>query len=515
MLLYNIEDFEDFQFLFGLDYHGNGVKSRRNRILLQHLKTPALIRYCREHKDWSLLHVRSMAELKQVTLECIRQTGNADTDLPNKVILIGKTYWSAQYRTDSNEGLCEDFDKRSVRYVNIKSNRTYKMKAGKFLTAIIKESEIGKVLCEQVINWLSEEFSQDWQTYTLRKTPEVELHVDDNFELIYDYEACRDFNGCSCMVGKDRHRFYEDSVDAKAAYLLDKDGYVLARAIIFMDVRDQYGKKWRLCERQYSKESNEVLKRVLVDALIKEGHIDGFKQIGAGCSESRAFVAIDGSSLSDRQFSIRCSLRTDQVLSYQDSFKYYDYDSDVAYNYYDAPHDYCLDTTDYNLDGDFDDDDDDNEPTGEYDDYHDYYCDEVTSCHYHGNQIYVDTQNLEDFIWVEEAGYVHRDDIVVCTHCGRTLVKDDATYNSEVQRHFCNDTCENDYIKANFHYSEYDDDYYRNAEDLTTINMWEDTTQSYREVSISRRSMDWLISNREAFGSGDIWFIFDGSLKTA
>ena len=134
MLLYNIYDYEDFQYLFGLETHGNGVKSRKNKILLQHLKNPALIKYCREHNDFSLLHIRNMADLKRLVLDTIQESGKQDSALQNKVILIGKTYWSNQYRTDYMEGLCEDFDKKAVRYVNTKTERVYKMKAGKFFT---------------------------------------------------------------------------------------------------------------------------------------------------------------------------------------------------------------------------------------------------------------------------------------------------------------------------------------------------------------------------------------------
>lgn len=508
MLLFNIRDYEDFQYLFGMESHGNGVKSRKNKILLQHLKNPALIKYCREHDDWSLLRIRNMADLKQMVLCHIRETGKADTNLPHKVILIGQTYWSGQYRTDQMEGLCEDFDKKAVRYVNTKTERVYKMRAGKFFTAIIKETELGQILSPQVVNWLAEEFTQDWETFTYGQTPEVELHVDDNFKLIYDPQACRDFNGCSCMVGRDRHSFYEESVDAKAAYLLDQDGYVLARAIIFTDVIDQYGKKWRLLERQYSKESNEVLKRLLVDLCIKGGHIDGYKQIGAGCSEARAFVANDGTSLSDKKFSIKCELDRYDTLSYQDSFKYFDYDNDIAYNYPECPYDYCLDTTDINLDGDADDDDD-----MAYDEYHDYDCPEVRVCYYHGQEINVDVENLEDFIWLESEGeYYHHEDVSQCDCCGKWVIKEDATYNSEVEAYFCNDTCERKYIKENFHYSEYDDDYFRNEEDLTTVQTWDEEAQNYKSITISLLSREWLIKNGRAFGGGNLWFITEEAL---
>lgn len=500
MLNFKIRDYEDFKYLFGLEIHGNGVKSRKNKILLQHLKNPALIHWCREHNDWSLLHIRSMAELKHLVLSYIRETGKADINLPNKVRLIGNTYWSRQYRTDNMEGICEDFDKKAVRYVNTKTEHVYKMKAGKFFTAIIKETELGQILSEQVVNWLSEEFTQDWQTYTYGQTPNVELHVDNNFELIYDEHACRDFNGCSCMVGRNRHSFYEDAVDAKAAYLMDCDGYVLARAIIFTNVKDENGNKWRLLERQYSKESNEVLKRLLVDLCIKKGHIDGYKQIGAGCSESRAFVANDGTSLADMKFSIHCELEMYDTLSYQDSFKFYDYDRNTAYNYHDVPFDYCLDTTDVNLDGDDDDEQ-------EYDEYHNYNCDEVRVCYYHGEEISVDVDNLEDFIYVESEGeYHHKDDVTQCDACGEWLVKEDATYNSDAEAYFCNSECEAEYIKANFYYSEYDDDYFHNEEDITTIQKWDEEVQTYKQISISCLSRDYLIREGKAFGAGDTWF---------
>jgi hypothetical protein len=229
------------------------------------------------------------------------------------------------------------------------------------------------------------------------------------------------------MVGRERHSFYENSVEAKAAYILDKDGYVLARAILFTDVRDEDGNKWRLLERQYSRESNEVLKRLLVDICIKGGYIDGYKQIGAGCSESRAFVAIDGTPLADKKFSIRCHLETSDVLSYADSFKFFAYDRQIAYNYHEAPHDYCLDTTDYNLDVDYDDEDEDEL---EYDEYHDGDVEHTTRVYYHGNEIYCDSDDLDDFVWIDSLSeYHHQEDVTQCDACGEWLVRENATYN--------------------------------------------------------------------------------------
>lgn len=43
----------------------NGTVVRKNRILLGHLKNPALLRYCREHDDYALLHIYDMADLQK------------------------------------------------------------------------------------------------------------------------------------------------------------------------------------------------------------------------------------------------------------------------------------------------------------------------------------------------------------------------------------------------------------------------------------------------------------------
>lgn len=313
------------------------------------------------------------------------------------------------------------------------------------------------------------------------------------------------------MVGRDRHSFYEDAVEAKAAYITDNEGYVLARAILFTDVYDENDKKWRLLERQYSKESSDVLKRLLVDLCIKGGHIDGYKQIGAGCSESRAFVANDGTSLADKKFSIECELEIYQTLSYQDSFKYYDYDRNIAYNHTDAHYGFCLDTTDVNLDGDCDEDED--EDDGEWDEYHEYRCESTTLCYMNGQEIYVDEDNLEDFVYIaSNETYVHRTNCSQCDACGAWVVKENATYNSDAEAYFCDSECEAKYLKENFYFSEYDDEYFHNEEDITTIQTWDEEIQGYKEITISCMSRDWLIQEGKAFGGNDLWFISSEAL---
>ena len=82
MILFPFKDYEEFKELFGITQHGNGVKSRKNRILLSYLKQPGLLRKVHETGDYSLVNNHSMAELRQVMLDHIQQSGKDDSALP-------------------------------------------------------------------------------------------------------------------------------------------------------------------------------------------------------------------------------------------------------------------------------------------------------------------------------------------------------------------------------------------------------------------------------------------------
>ena len=111
-----------------------------------------------------------------------------------------------------------------------------------------------------------------------------------------------------------------NSVKAKAARLVEDDGMILARCIIFTEVFDEEDKVWRLAERQYAKDQSDILKRALVDALIKAGEIDGYKQVGADCGNSRGFVDVEGNSLSHKKFYIECNLDWGEYVLFSISY---------------------------------------------------------------------------------------------------------------------------------------------------------------------------------------------------
>ncbi len=504
----SFNDFEGFKRIFGITTHGNGEKSRNNKILLNHLKTPALLKWCREHNDYELLSITNMADLKKIVTGAIMESGRQDNTLTEKVTLIGQTFYSSKYRTDEMNGVCEDFDKNAIRYVNVARNRVYKMKAGKYYSCVIKESELGKIISSSVITWLTEEFSQDWETFTYGSSPEVELVVNNDFKTIYSEKYCKGFNGCSCMVSRGRHTFYEDAVKAKAASIIDPDGYVLARAVIFTDVTDQNGKKWRLLERQYSKESSDVLKRILIDLLIKAGEIDGYKIVGASCHENTAFVSNDGTSLSEYRFSIEMNLATNDVLSYQDSFVYYDISNNIAYNYEPSYYDYTLNTTEYSLDENDDEEDDDDRP---YDEWHERYCDETTLCYAHGAEYYVDSNDMDDFCYISSLQeYHHEDDVKHCENCGDYVLNDKAFYSNITEEYYCCNEClkdaEAEFKKKNWSFCEYDNEWFEDSEKVCIINIWNPKEKRYHEQTIYENTLDRMLENNEAFEFDDNYF---------
>ena len=502
MLYYKFQNYEEFKEIFGLNYHSNGTKSRKNKILLSFIKNKALLHNAVKTGNYKLLHISDMQTLKQtLTGKLI----DAAIDLPYCVTLIDKTYGSSKYSTDASNGVCEDGDYNSVRYINHDNDdRIFKMRCGKFFRTLILDTEIGKSLPEPVINWLCEEFALEWKSYSVGKIPKNTLYVNKDFERIYSSEYLEGNFG-SCMVDKGNHYFYSNSVKAKAAYLENNDGKVIARCVIYTEVLDQDDKEWRLAERQYSTNGNEIYKRALIDALIEKGEIDGYKQITAGCGEPRNFVDVEGNSLSNKKFRIDCNLGYDDYLSYQDSFKWYNMETRTATNYGDG--DYDLATTEGALvDDEYD----------AYDDFHGYACYETTLCYRNGHEYYVDVDNLGDFRWVEsEDAYYYYDEVEKCTHCNNYYVATQGVYSEITEIYYCCGECldgaDYNYKKAHWHYSEYDADYYEEEDNITHFNEWNQEQNRYVRKTIHIDSLrnnlienDWRRYGDEYFNEVDI-----------
>ena len=479
---------QEFQELFGIQEHNNGVKNRRNKILLALLKSKTVWAYCRERDDWSLLAIKSMPEMKTTLTKMIADAG-VYQGLDYTVVLNGSTFHSSTYETDAYNGVPEDGSIAFVRYINHDNNDgIFKMRAGRFYSKLIDETNIGQALPQQVKTWLCEEFSQDWQVYIAGTLPNFTLIVDHDFAEIYSGEACAPGMN-SCMIDRGFHSFYRDSVKAKAARLVDEDGIILARCIIFTEVFDEEEKLW---------------KRALVDSLIKAGEIDGYKQVGADCGSSRAFVDVDGNSLSHKKFRIECSLDFGDKLSYQDSFKYYSLDNCVAYNFTDVDYSYNLDTTSGEIETD-----DEEMYYAEYQDRDAY---EITDVFYHGSEITCDSDCMEDFDYFQDNYYHSEDDLTNCPECGSRMLepeyyRNELFYSELTEEYYCCQGCkekaELQYKKDNWFYSALDSKYYENAEELTTYNAWNSELSIYEPQNVCIDMVDVFVNCEILFRIGN------------
>ena len=456
MLYYNFQGVEGFKKKY---YANNGKK----KIILAYAKSQMAWELAKNNNNYQYLDISDMNVLKREVLNSITIDPHGDI-----IELCGYTMYSDKYQIDDRRGVCEDGDVRSIRYYNIGKRQTFKMKAGKFFRMVVLESKYGKIMPAPVLTWLCEEFARDWAAYAQQYVKNYTLHYGDSssdFERIYTRDDLKgDFH--SCMMDEDYYDFYTESVDATAAWLEDEDGDMVARCVIYNKVLDQDGKEWRLAERQYSSDQDETLKVSLVNALIQEGLIDGYKRVGADCHDERNFVDINGNSLRDKRFKIHCNLDYDEHVSYQDSFKYFDYDSQMAYNYSDACYSHDLAVTNGCMEDD-----------RNYDDYHGRHTtSSVVQVYYDGRWMSCADDDLDDFEEID-GDYYHNSLVSYCDECDEAYVTKNGYHSELTGEDYCCSGCKR---KAEERYaSEHDMVYcedsgkYEERENVTAVMEWD------------------------------------------
>lgn len=575
MLFFRFKNYEEFKEIFGIVEHGNGVKSRKNKILLAlykdkrflkmliyhdhcetlkrmrrrysygedvrrekspnywwwHMAYEQLDYLCASLREEELpnqpLNCDSLVDLKYMLYNFLQFPRLRKEGAYHEMRIGDRRFFSDSYETDCYEGLCEDKTLNAIRYVNLEKGRTFKMKAGKMFNHIMSCNKVLSTMPEQIQRWLSEEFVAEWIEYSRKHLCESEftLHVDDHFSDIYNSECCAGYDEDddafgSCMVNDDQYTFYKDAVNAKAAYLTDCDGMIVARCVIFTDVHENGSSKiWRLAERQYSKFCDLALQRQLVRALIEGGHIDGYKRVGASCHEPKDFLDIEGKSLADKDFWIPCNLSSGDTISYQDSFKYYDPTENRADNYGYGNVD--LSTTEETVS--FDDHEDDY-----WSDYHDcyisdgdavwvasrndyFYENETVYAKVKGRNGYYQEDCLKDDCLYVDGDYYYAGDnaedkedygIGSCSQCGDYFIIEDGYYSDLLEEYFdcedCMDAAEEEYHKDQGEaYSDYDEAWY-DEEDVLCVWDWDNFLNKYYKLTISIESFNNLVEEGEA-----------------
>ena len=495
----SFKNYEEFKELFGIVEHGNGVKSRKNKILLACLKDRNLLHWWLSTRDVLSRHSVNLKVLNKIDYLSVTNMNGlkafAKAMLYDIPIALGRwrivAYWTKSFEQicfegfdwklisttmelDASNGFCLDGDMKAVRYVNTERDKVFKMKAGKFITRCIEElPEVGNVMPEQMKRWLGEEFAREWQSHAEQNNPngQYELHVDDDFDAIYDSDRCvGDFR--SCMTDRGYHDFYTKSVDAKAAYLTRQDGKIVARCIIYTNVEDGYGEEYRLAERQYATGQDDRLKQILVDKLIEAGEIDGYKRVGAGCWDTDDFVLNNGESMSHLTLFIKCELEPNDTLSFQDSFQYFCYDEQIAYNNSNCSYDAELSKTEGLLEmGEWSEWNESwiiENPTR--DEYYDDWIreDQAATMYYHGREILVNDEKAGedcDLCWSDRDGvYYLADECVKAVDLDDYIDIDDACEDIDGEWQLEEDCEWSDYHNAYIlsercHYSEAVGDY--------------------------------------------------------
>ena len=521
MLQTSFKNYDEFKELF-VRTKDNGETCRKNGVLLTFLKSKELWAFFRDnYPRTNRGEFKAMADLypymKSVIERESRLWAKSYEGSFWNITIIGRDYYSNTYAMDGRSGICVDGDFGGYRYKNMqREGRVFKMKIGKMYRHLIDLTRLGSVLPESVKLYLCEEMTREWEAYAASRIPDdLTLHIDDDFESIYDCGGKRRCEGGfgSCMQDAGPHwEFYRDAVKAKAAYLTrgeddpetGKMARIVARCVIFTEVkRHDTGEIIRVAERQYSYDCDETLQRVLIQKLKDGGHIDAYKKTGAGCSDSRAIVDINGNSMSDVLLSIECNLEDGDYLSYQDSFKWYDEENNIAYNrdtgevspwgllsstslHYESP---CCD----------EDKDHENERWSEYNNEwineddavwvesrDDYFYDNQTHYGYHGYRRngawrWIEEDLFEDdCIYIEGEYYYAGEDceepedygLERCPYCEEWMLADHdgCEYSELLDQWFCDEGCregaENEYKEENWYYSDLTEEYYETESEL-------------------------------------------------
>jgi hypothetical protein len=113
----------------------------------------------------------------------------------------------------------------------------------------------------------------------------------------------------------------------------------------------------------------------------------------------------------------------------------------------------------------------------------------------HGERETCDIDDLDDFIEINGT-YYHEDDVTNCAKCGKLHLSDNSVYSELTGFDYCCEDCmkaaEQKFIKENWYYSDYDQTYFEDKNDLTTYLYWDWSIVNYVERTISKHTLDKL-----------------------
>lgn len=315
---------------------------------------------------------------------------------------------------------------RPVKYTTIAYTREGHeeciMSASKLFIKSYKERAdyMGIHIPDKVLNRCAELFAIEWEAYV--KSEDYQLHINDNFKGIYEVP---DFG--SCMTGEGFWTMYRDAAKCRAAYLTSGDN-IVARAILWEEATDEDGNSYRLLDRCYSLKGDLTLQQVLIDQCREAGVIDLYKPAGCSCHDNRRIKKLNGSDFYD-YLSIKLELEEEDVVSYMDTFAFYNIEQKRAYNSDGGNYTHQLDTTNGSMSDSI------------YSDYYDSYIHEYVA---------VWSADVDSYVSCNDSDFVRvGDDYCLKSNCICTA--DTGNYFKDAYE---------------LYYAEDKDEYYENDDDL-------------------------------------------------
>lgn len=225
---------------------------------------------------------------------------------------------------------------------NVDKSRV-KIKIGRFIKKFIKESSfkslnISDKEIENFVNLFKSYFNSNTNELTVISGEEIKKwYLQDNYSTILGSQSGSLWK--SCMRQSERNIFmdlYAKNPDKiKMLILLNKDGNLRSRALIWEDVTDTDGNKYKVMDRIYSLYDHDIF--IFKKWAIENGYITKWEQN----AKTESAFDVDG-KLSILNLSVKLDNYRQDYYPYLDTFKYFDIYSGTFSNSESNKHQYKL-----------------------------------------------------------------------------------------------------------------------------------------------------------------------------
>lgn len=409
-----------------------------------------------ENNDYDLLRM----------LENIKEILAPAESKKSYIFIKDKKYLLSCNKYESKLSTNFSLSKQGERYIEYQSGPHRMVRSASKLYSDSLFEIFGDTIPENIENRACELFSDEWKAYFLSLSErKYKLVIDDDFAKIYSSEYCKGNFG-SCMEDSGFEGMYHAFEGAKACSLQDREGNVVARAILWERVYDFCeGEYYVYLDRQYSSDGRRDLKELLITKVMSLYKNENFlyKPSDCPCIASCNIYTSKGVRFFNAAYlRVKSSLSADDIVCYMDTFKFLNVSNGDCYTV--SPSEDAnvalLETTngEIELDREWSSYEDEYIPRNEavysawYDDYiwdyHAVWSERLTSYVNEDDESLVKINgdfysvDNDDVVWIEYDGCYHLktdDNIVYCedsgiwTHCDNAFYyePDDSWYEYE------------------------------------------------------------------------------------